>query len=89
MIIEFTKSFDRQFEGLAPDMQGKARQVIDKFMTCYASKQFPKGLRVHKCGPFVSISVSMNYRIYISPISDGIRFVFIGDHAAADRYLKT
>lgn len=88
MIIEFTKSFDRQFASLAPDLQTKSRQTIERFIGCYASKQFPKGLRVHKCGPFVNLSVSMNHRIFVLPIPGGVKFVFVGDHEAADRYLR-
>jgi len=88
LIIEFTKSFDREFAGLSPDLQTKSRQTIEKFINCYTSKQFPKGLRVHKCGPFLSLSVSMSRRIFVSPIPGGIKFVFVGDHEDADRYLK-
>jgi len=88
VIIEFTKSFDRQFSSLAPDPQVKNKPIIDRFISSYASKQFPNGLRVYKCGPFVSLSVSMNHRIFVFPIPDGIQFVFAGDHEAAGQYLK-
>jgi len=62
--------------------------AVETFIDCYLTRQFPKGLRAHKCGPFLSLSVSMNYRIFILPIVGGIKFVFIGDHEDADRYLK-
>ena len=88
MNVEFTKSFDSQFSHLSEDLQLKARSAIERFIDCYQSRRFPKGLRVHKCGPFVSISVTMKHRIFITPIPGGIKFVFVGDHTNADRYLK-
>ena len=88
MNVEFTKSFDSQFSSLSEDLQSKAQNAIERFIDCYQSRQFPKGLRVHKCGPFVSLSITMNYRIFILPIQKGIQFVFIGDHQDADRYLR-
>jgi hypothetical protein len=88
MIVEFTKSFDKQFQALSPDLQDKAKSTIDQFIDAYASRQFPKALRVHKCGSFVSVSISMKHRIFILPILNGIKFVFVGDHQTADNYLK-
>ena len=88
MNIEFTRSFDRGFKGLPASLQEKSRKAIDAFIESYELRRFPKGLRIHKCGSFLSISVTMNYRIFAYPISGGIRFVFIGDHEDADRYLK-
>ncbi len=88
MIIEFTRSFDRQFAALEDDLQNRARQTLEKFIDCYTSRQFPKGLRVHECGPFLSLSISMKHRIFVVPIREGVRFVFVGDHEAAERYLR-
>ena len=88
MNIEFTKSFDKGFTGLPGPLQEKSRKAIDLFLQAYELRQFPKGLRIHKCGPFISISVAMNYRIFVSPVTGGVRFVFIGDHEDADRYLR-
>ena len=88
MIIEFTKSFDEGYQSLPPTLQLKSRQAIDSFICSYESRQFPKGLRIHKCGPFLSISVTMKHHIFVFPIMGGIRFVFIGDHEDADRYLN-
>ena len=88
MNIEFTKSFDEGYARLAQTLQLKSRQAIDRFIQSYESHQFPKGLRIHKCGPFLSISVTLKHRVFAYPISGGIRFVFIGDHEDADRYLK-
>lgn len=69
-------------------IQEKSRKSIDQFLSCYERRAFPKGLRIHKCGPFLSISVSMQYRIFVHPVAGGLRFVFIGDHEDADRYLR-
>ena len=88
MNIEFTKSFDDGFAALPMTLQEKSRKAIDDFLAAYESRRFPKGLRIHKCGPFISLSVTMRYRIFVSPIVAGVRFVFIGDHEDADRYLK-
>ena len=88
MNVEFTKSFDSQFSSLSEDLQSKAQNAIERFIDCYQSRRFPKGLRVHKCGPFVSLSITMKHRIFVTPIPSGIKFVFVGNHAEADRYLK-
>ena len=88
MIVEFTRSFDANFTKFPPELQKKSRSTVEIFIDCYLKRQFPKGLRVHKCGPFLSLSVTMKYRIFVLPIPDGIRFVFIGDHVDAERYLK-
>ena len=88
MNIEFTKTFDEGYRKLAPTLQLKSRKAIDNFIRSYESHRFPKGLRIHKCGPFLSISVTMKHRVFAYPIAGGIRFVFIGDHEDADRYLK-
>ena len=57
-------------------------------MDGYLTRQFPKGLRMHKCGPFLSLSVTMSHRVFVLPISGGIKFVFVGNHEDAERYLK-
>ena len=88
MNIEFTKSFDEGYQSLSPAFQEKSRKTIDSFIQAYESRRFPKGLRIHKCGPFLSISVTMKHRIFAFPLAGGIRFVFIGDHEDADHYLK-
>ncbi len=88
MNVEYTRSFDRNFEKLPRAVQTITQGVIGEFLDYYSKKQFPKGLRVHKCGPFVSISVTMNFRIFVSPILGGIRFVFVGNHQDAEDYLK-
>ncbi len=88
MNIEFTQVFDRNFSGLPADTQKKARFVIETFIDAYASRHFPKSLRVHKCGAFLSLSVRMDIRIFVLPILAGVRFAFIGDHKMADKYLK-
>ena len=88
MRVQFTATFDRNLAKLRPEVKTLAQERIEDFLESYTRKVFPKSLRVHKCGPFISVSVTMNYRIYILPISDGIRFCFIGDHKDADNYLK-
>ena len=88
MNIEFTKSFDEGYASLPKILRIKSRAAIDRFISSFESRQFPKGLRIHKCGPFLSISVTMNHRVFACPIEGGIRFVFIGDHEDADRYLR-
>ena len=88
MIVEYTRTFDRNYSRMSPHLQSEAKEAIDRFLDSYASHQFPKGLRVHKCGPFISLSISMNTRIYVSAIRGGVRFAFIGDHQDADNYLK-
>ena len=89
MNIEFTKSFDEGYAGFPETLQLKSRKAIDQFIRSYESRRFPKGLRIHKCGPFLSISITMKHRVFACPIAGGIRFVFIGDHEDADRYLKS
>ena len=88
MIVEYTRNFDRGFGRLTADLQRASRGVIEDFLDCYASHRFPKSLRVHKCGPFLSLSVTMKYRIFVLPITGGVKFVFIGDHEDAENYLK-
>ena len=88
MIVEFTRSFDKHLSRLPNALQEEAKSVIGEFLDCYARSQFPKGLRAHKCGPFISLSVSLNCRIFVSPIAGGVRFVFVGGHQDADDYLK-
>jgi hypothetical protein len=86
--ILFTKGFDLGFKALPRELQEKSRKTIDSFLRRYEARRFPKGLRIHKCGPFLSISVTMQYRIFVLPIPNGLRLVFIGDHEDADRYLR-
>ena len=88
MNIEFTRSFDEGFRALPGPVRQKSRKAVDRFLEAYETRRFPKGLRIHKCGPFMSISVTMQYRIFVHPVPNGIRFVFIGGHEDADRYLK-
>lgn len=88
MIVEHTASFERNFAKLTREMQDASERTITEFLSAYAARQFPKGLRAHRCGPFLSLSVTMNYRIYVFPIAGGVRFVFIGDHHDAENYLK-
>ncbi|OQA53730.1 MAG: hypothetical protein BWY42_01801 [Candidatus Omnitrophica bacterium ADurb.Bin277] len=88
MNILFTKAFDAEFEALSRPLQEKSRKTLDTFLRCYESRRFPKGLRIHKCGPFLSLSVTMQYRIFVLPVEGGLSFVFIGSHNDADRYLK-
>ena len=88
MIVEFTRNFDRQFTELSKDLQADTKEMITFFLDYYTSRQFPKSLRVHKCGRFLSLSVSMNYRVFVLPIQGGVKFVFVGDHRDAANYLK-
>lgn len=88
MNIESTKRFDKEFASLPEMLQKKSRKAMETFLNAFESRQFPKGLRIHKCGPFFSISVTLNHRIFMSPIAGGIRFVFVGDHDDANRYLR-
>lgn len=88
MIVQYTKSFDRSYAALPKYLRDASKETIALFLKHYASRDFPKGLRLHKAGPFLSLSVTMNYRIFVSPIPGGLRFVFIGDHKDADNYLK-
>ena len=88
MIVEYTRSFDRNFSKLPSYLQEEVKTAIGGFLDCYAHRQFPKSLRAHKCGPFISLSVSMNHRVFVSPVRGGVRFVFVGDHRDADDYLK-
>jgi hypothetical protein len=87
MNIEFAESFYRGFSKLSVPLQQKSHKTVDRFLQAFESRRFPKGLRVHKCGPFISLSVSMNIRIFVFPVTGGVRFVFIGNHEDADRYL--
>jgi len=86
--IFFTKSVDDGFRGLPSQLQDKSKRCITAFLECYETHRFPKGLRIHKCGPFLSLSVTMQHRIFVLPVSGGLKFVFIGDHEDANRYLK-
>ena len=88
MKIEFADSFYRGFSALPVPLQRKSHESIDRFLLAFESRRFPKGLRIHKCGPFISISLTMDYRIFVSPIPGGVRFVFLGNPADADRYLR-
>lgn len=88
MRVEFTGNFDKNFSKFDLWLQKLSKKTIEEFIDSYTHKQYPKSLRAHKCGPFLSISITMNYRIYVLPIPDGIRFVFIGDHKDAENYLK-
>lgn len=88
MDILFTNAFDREFKALPRPVQEKSRKAVDTFLTCYETRRYPKGLRIHKCGPFLSISVTLQYRIFVLPITGGLSFVFVGDHEDADRYLR-
>lgn len=88
MNILFTKAFDGGFQVLPRPLQEKSRKAIDSFLSCYETHRFPKGLRIHKYGPFLSISVTIQHRIFVLPMPGGFNFVFIGDHDDADRYLK-
>jgi hypothetical protein len=86
--VEYTRSFDKQFASLPEPLQIEAFGTIATFLDYYASRQFPKGLRVHKCGRFLSLSMRMNHRIFVIPVAGGVRFAFVGDHQDADSYLK-
>jgi hypothetical protein len=88
MNVDFAESFYRGFSGLPVPLQQKSRETVDRFLQAFESRRFPKGLRVHKCGPFISLSVTMSLRIFVYPISGGVRFVFVGTHDDAERYLK-
>ena len=88
MKTETTKSFDLDYQALPVTLRVKTRITMDRFVQAFESRRFPKGLRVHKCGPFVSLSVTMSLRIFVYPVAGGVRFVFIGTHADADRYLR-
>ncbi len=88
MIVEFTRSLDRRFYKLPRELQNETKSVVDFFLSYYASRQFPKSLRVHKCGRFLSLSVTMNYRVFVLPIRHGVKFVFVGNHKDAVDYLK-
>ncbi|MBI4353187.1 MAG: hypothetical protein HY593_04590 [Candidatus Omnitrophica bacterium] len=88
MIIQYTEVFEDDFAKLPELLQEKCRETIASFIDAYTIRQFPKGLRVHKCGTFLSLSISMKHRIFVRPILGGIRFVFVGDHEDADRWLK-
>jgi hypothetical protein len=88
VIIEFTKSFDRLYAKLPEALQDETDETISSFLDYYASRQFPKSLRVHKCGRFLSLSITMNYRVFVLPIPGGVKFVFVGNHRDAEEYLK-
>jgi mRNA-degrading endonuclease YafQ of YafQ-DinJ toxin-antitoxin module len=88
VIVEYTKSFDRNFSKLQGDIQKEVKDIIREFLNFYTRRQFPKSLRAHKCGPFISLSASRDTRVFVSPISSGVRFVFVGNHKDADDYLK-
>ena len=88
MIVEFAKSFDDRYQALPQALQTKCRAAIEEFLNAYQSQKFPKGLRVHKCGPFLSVSFTMRHRIFVYPIRGGIKFAFVGDHQEMERYLK-
>ena len=88
MIVQYTKSFDRNYARLPAFLQEAAQETIDLFLDQYECRNFPKGLRLHKVGPFLSLSLTMNYRIFTLPIAGGVKFVFIGTHKDADTYLK-
>ena len=88
IIVEFTKSFNGFFSKLPLEIQEKGRRTIEDFIDGYLARHFPKGMRAHKCGPFLSLSVTMNYRIFVLPISGGVKFVFFGTHEDANHYLK-
>ena len=88
MIVQYARSFDRQYAKLSRELQQDADEAIAFFLRYFVSRQFPKGLRVHKCGRFLSLSVTMNYRIFVLAVPDGIKFVFVGNHRDAEDYLK-
>ncbi len=88
MIVEYSRNFDKNFERLSKELQNDVTDLISFFLDYYASKQFPKSLRVHKCHRFLSLSLTMNYRIFVLPISGGVKFVFVGNHEDAVRYLR-
>ena len=88
MNVEFTRSFDKQYSGLPQDLQRQAKETIGFFLGYYASRQYPKGLRIHKVGRFLSLTVKMNYRIFVVPIQGGVKFMFVGNHRDAENYLK-
>ncbi len=88
MNVEFTKNFDEGFGALPELLREKSRKTIDLFLRSCESRRYPKGLRIHRCGPFISLSVTLKHRIFVSTIAGGVRFVFIGDYGDADRYLK-
>ena len=89
MIVQYTRSFDRQYAALPGTLQDEVRETIGFFLDYYTSRQFPKGMRVHKCGRFLSLSVSMNYRVFLIPVPGGVKFVFVGNHRDAENYLKS
>ena len=88
MIVGFTRSCDRQYSKLPEDLQKETEEVLSVFLDYYARGQFPKSLRVHKCGRFLGLSITMNYRMFLLPIRGGVKFVFVGNHRDAEDYLK-
>ncbi len=88
MIVEYGRSFLKAFDRLPKEYQQDVRDLIELFLDYYASRQYPKGLRVHKCNRFLSLSLSMNYRVFALPVSGGVKFVFVGNHDDAVQFLK-
>ena len=88
MIVEYTRSFDRNYHKLPAELQNNVDDVVAMFLDYYASRQFPKSLRVHKYNHFLSISVTMNYRVFVIAIRGGVKFIFVGNHHDAAEYLK-
>ncbi len=88
MIVEYSRNFDKKYERLSKELQSDVDELIAFFLDYYASKQFPKNLRVHKCHRFLSLSLTMNYRVFVLPIFGGVKFVFVGDPDDAVQYLK-
>ena len=88
MIVQYARCFDRQYAGLSAILQKDVDQTVLFFLKYFASRQFPKSLRVHKCGRFLSLTVTMNYRVFVLPIREGVKFVFVGTHKDAENSLK-
>ena len=88
MIVQYARCFDRQYAKLPGALQKDVDEVVSFFLRYFASRQFPNSLRVHKCGRFLSLTVTMNYRVFVLPIRDGVKFVFVGTHKDAENYLK-
>ena len=88
MNVEFEEAFTEGFGRLPTEIQVKCRERVRDFGICYAKRQFPKSFRLHKCGHFLSVSITMNYRIFVRPIPGGIKFSFVGNHDDADRFLR-
>ena len=88
MIIQYARCFDRQYAALSAVLQRDVDHTVLFFLKYFTSRQFPKGLRVHKCGRFLSLTVTMSYRVFVLPIRGGVKFVFVGNHKDAENYLK-